>query len=522
MGKLVREDIERYKEKKGITSEDIGNMDDAEILAMYRDMQLEKCRDDVVYYVENYCVYEDKDAEELIQAFTLWKEQRETLISLRDHRRNIILKARQLGFSWLTISYASWILRMRSGRTVIGLSRTEEEAMELVRRLAVEFENMPSLIREKKDSQGWGGVTYEKYALKIVLHFPNEPDSVFKAFPSSPGSVRSFTADLVIFDEWAFQQWAEQIWLSAAPTINRPTGGQFIGLSTNMHGTLFEEMYTNKENGFNHIFIPWYADPRRDDTWYKETLAMMGEDAMHQEYPATEEEALSVSGGLYFPEVCTESHMTDKPLKGALRRYVSIDYGFDMLAAIWYQIDDEYNAQAYREYYIPNQNAMQAADAIRDLSAEENIEMYLAPPDLWNRQASTGKSTANIFEEHGIVLVKVDNNIFNGCMRMKEWLYAEEGKKAKFTILGNSCPTLYRHLKKILTDPNKPNQYAKTPHELTHIVDSFRYFCVYWTLPADRMLNSKHRQWTEDMKEDYENANDEDKQRLIAKWGEPT
>lgn len=512
--------IEEIKNRLGITNEDIERADEYEAVEMMRQIDLEMCRDDVEYFVRNYCVYEDKDAEELIQKFDLWDMQAEALHSIDEHRLNVILKARQLGITWLVVSYAAYVLRMRSGRTVIGLSRTEDEAMELVRRLSVEFKNMPFLIREKKESQGWNGVTYEAFAMKLVLHFPDEPDSIFYAFPSSPGSVRSFTADLVIFDEWAFQQWAEQIWVSAAPTINRPSGGKFIGLSTNIRGSLFESIFTNKDNGFNKIFIPWFADPKRDKKWYEDTKAMLGGD-ITQEYPATIEEALSVAGGAYFPEMSVEKHITHKPLTGNVRRYVSLDYGFDMLAAYWYAIDEEFNAQVYREYYIPNQNAMQAADAIRDLTGEEKIELYLAPPDLWNRQASTGKSTANIFEEHGIVLTKVDNNIFNGCMRMKEWLYAPEGEKAKLTILEDCAPNLYRCLSKIQVDKNKPNIYAKMPHELTHSVDSLRYFCVYWVLPADHSIKHRERRWTEDMLEDYKHANDRDKQMLIEKWGEP-
>lgn len=517
-------DIKEYIKRIGETPEHIAETySDNDLREFTREYEIECCREDVAYFVRNYCVYEDKDAEELIQPFDMWQAQEDALLSIHNHRRNIILKARQLGISWLVISYASWILRMRSGRTVIGLSRTEEEAKELVRRLSVEFENMPYLIREHKSKEavGWQGPTYEKHSLDLVVHYPDAPDSIFKAFPSSPGSVRSFTADLVIFDEWAFQQWAEEIWVSAAPTINRPTGGKFIGLSTNMHGTLFEDTYVNKENGFNHIFIPWFADPRRDEQWYKETLAMLGEEETHQEYPATEEEALNVAGGLYFPEITAESHVTDKPIAGNAKRYVSIDYGFDMFAAYWYAVDEDYNAQIYREVHESNLNAMQAADMLRDLCSDEKIELFLAPPDLWNRQSSTGKSTSIVFHEHGIELTKVDNNIFNGCMRMKEWLYAPNNGKARLTILNGTAPNLYRCLKKILADKNKPNQYAKTPHELTHSVDSLRYFCVYWTLPAEAQLSSRRKKWTDDMWEDYRMANDDDKQYLIEKWGEP-
>lgn len=520
--------IEDYLAARIIDKESLADMSEYEFAELCRDYEFENCREDVAYFVRTYCVYEDKDADELIQRFNMWPAQEETLLSIHNHRLNIILKARQLGITWLVICYAAWILLMRSGRTVIGLSRTEDEAIELVRRLAVEFRNMQSLIREKgsPEARGWKGILFEARALKLTLYFPNGQISVFQAFPSSPGSVRSFTADLIIFDEWAFQQWAEQIWTSAAPAINRPTGGKFIGLSTNIRGSFFESKFTDNSNGFNKIFIPWNADPNRDEEWYETTRLMMGGD-ITQEYPATIEEALSVSGGAYFPEVRHNTIMSKDRLEGAVNKYVSLDYGFDMLAAYWYDVDEDYHAQIYREYHIPNQNAMQAADAIRDMSADEGISLYLAPPDLWNRQSTTGKSTADVFAEHGITLVKVDNNLFNGCMRMKEWLYAEEGEKSRLTIyddgsnVGGVAPNLYNCLTKIQKDKNKENVYAKVPHDLTHSVDSLRYFSVYWTIPAEKITKSNKKKWTEDMWEDYKHASDKDKLLLIKKWGEP-
>lgn len=512
--------VKEYLTSRGIGKEQISSLDTIGLMHLVRDIEYEHCRQDIVYYVRNYCVYEDKDADELIQKFNMWQAQEEALLSIHEHRRNIILKARQLGITWLVISYASWVLLLRSGRTVIGLSRTEEEAKELVRRLAVEFGNMPSLIREKKNAKGWKGITFEATAMTLTVYHEDGLASVFKAFPSSPDSVRSFTADLLIFDEWAFQQWAEQIWISAVPAINRPNGGKFIGLSTNIRGSLFEQKFTEKDNGFNKIFIPWNADPNRDEAWYENTRLQMGGD-ITQEYPATIEEALSVAGGAYFPEITRQSLLTNKPLEGNLRRYVAFDYGYDMFACYWFQIDDHYHAQIYREYYESNLNAMQAADIVRDLSSGENITLFLAPPDLWNRQSATGKSTADVFNEHGVTLVKVDNNLFNGCMRIKEWVFAKENENSRLTILDNCAPNLFDSITKIQIDDKKPNVYAKKPHNLTHAVDALRYFCVYWTLPADVVSNKPTRKWTDDMWEDYKKANDSDKQRLIERWGEP-
>jgi hypothetical protein len=248
---------------------------------------------------------------------------------------------------------SAWLLLCFTGRTVIGLSRTEEEAKELVRRLSVIFTYIPELMAEiSNQPPGWTGPVFRATALELTVTFPDGPVSVFKAFPSSPNAARSFTADLIIFDEWAFQQFAEEIWTSAFPVINRPYGGKVIGLSTIDRGSLFEEIFTNPDNGFNKIFIPWYADPRRDDKWYEETKKALG-DLITQEYPASIEEALTVPGGSFFPEVTERNTITSEPHTGRVVRYVAIDYGLDMFSAHWFTINTLGEAQIYREYDKP-------------------------------------------------------------------------------------------------------------------------------------------------------------------------
>ena len=130
--------------------------------------------------------------------------------------------------------------------------------------------------------------------------------STFKAFPSSPSAGRSFTGNILLLDEWAFQEYAEEIWTSAYPTINRPTGGKVIGLSTIKKGTLFESLWI-ENNAFHKIFLSVFSDPRRTQEWYERTAKDLGV-MVKQEYPRTAEEALSNLGGSYFPEFDYSKH----------------------------------------------------------------------------------------------------------------------------------------------------------------------------------------------------------------------
>lgn len=493
-----------------------------------RKLEIEHCAKDVEYFIDKYGHIEDKNnPEEMMQPFKMWQAQRDCLKSVMSHRLNAILKARQLGISWLAEHIASWQIGTHAGHTVIALSKTEEEAKEIVRRCAVILRWANELFAEKnREPNGWVGPVFTATALSIEITWPGTPlISKLQALASSPGAGRSFTANLVIMDEWAFQQFAEEIWEGAFPTINSPEGGRFIGLSTIKRGSLFEEIFTNPDNGFNKVFIPWYADPRRDEEWYRRTKLALG-DAMTAEYPATIEEALTVPGGSFFPEVTRKTHETslevyENMLKGNVKRFCHLDYGLDMLSAHWTIVDSYKRSITYRECDESDLTIGQAAEMLLARSADEHIDAWLAPPDLWNRQRETGKSTADTFAEHGIHLIKVSNDLFNGCLQLKELLKVdEETGKCNHQFLEDTCPNAIRCLQKIQKDKTKPSVYAKNPHNLTHDVDSMRYFAVWWVTPAQKEQKVK-KKWSQDLIEDWKNAGKEMRELMRQKFGEP-
>lgn len=485
-----------------------------------REAELLYCKNNIQYFIDTYGHIEDKDADELIQPFSMWKEQREALDSIMKHRLNVVLKARQLGISWLVMHIVAHLVLTDSGKTAICLSKNEEDAKELIRRVGVILRWCPELVAEKDhEPTNWDGPIFNATALTLTIRFPQGGESVVKGLPSSPGAGRSLTANLVVFDEWAFQQFAEEIWTAAFPVINRPTGGKVVGLSTIDRGSLFEKIFTDTDNGFNKVFIPWFADPRRDKEWYERTKRALG-DLVTQEYPASIEEALLVPGGSYFPEVKRDIHETEELLTGKTNKYVSLDYGLDMLSVHWIEIDTNGNALVYRTYRAPNLTVSQACGAIQSISRDETIELYLAPPDLWNRRQETGKSVFDIFHEYGITLTKVSRDMFDGCISMKEWLKPVDGKPA-LRFLKGYCDSTINCLQKIQKDKNNPNVYAKTPHDLTHDVDSLRYFCVYWTRKPKTENKTVKKKWRKDLIEDYKRANKEIKALMIKNLGEP-
>ena len=190
-----------------------------------------RCAADPFYYVERYVHIECPEAQTLLQPFRLWPAQRPALEAMATRRRVMVLKARQLGMTWLALAEASRLLLCRPGRTVVCISRAENEARELVRRLGVIFGAMPRLIQpERQAPEGWEGPVFRQNRMDLTIRFADGPPSVCRAFATSPGAARGFTADLILLDEWAFQPGDREVWASLLPLVNQIGGGRVLGL----------------------------------------------------------------------------------------------------------------------------------------------------------------------------------------------------------------------------------------------------------------------------------------------------
>src|SRR5574344_1151944 len=159
----------------------------AEDIISARNAELEYCRNNIEYFIDTYGHIEDKDNKEnIIQRFDMWKAQRDAIKSISENKLNVILKARQLGITWVVLYYAAHMMLTLEGRTVIGLSQKEDDAKELVRRMEVIFANIPALIQDKSKSPiGWTGPVYEKNVLELRIIFPSGAISKFTGMASS-------------------------------------------------------------------------------------------------------------------------------------------------------------------------------------------------------------------------------------------------------------------------------------------------------------------------------------------------
>ena len=204
--------------------------------------------------------------------------------------------------------------------------------------------------------------------------------------------------------------------------------------------------------------------------------------------------------GMFFPEFKRSIHIIE-PFKipDNWNRYIAMDYGLDMFAVLFIAIDTKGKAYVYNEIHKTNLIVSEAVQTLKSYMRQNKYKYIYAPPDLWNRNRDTGKSTAELFWEGGVDLTKASNNRIAGWLNVKEWLRV---KKVRHEQTGelyedsdlkifSNCLNLIKYLPQLQHDEKEPNDVATEPHEPTHITDALRYFCVSRTAPTKEIINKE-------------------------------
>jgi hypothetical protein len=252
-----------------------------------RRIEWRKCADNIDYWIETYVFIFNANDGEWIR-FELWPAQVATLERLERELQLVILKARQLGLSWLTLCYVLHRMIFKPAATALIFSKRDEEAIELLSRLKGIYIRLPKWMRARRvesDSEHDWSLSNGSSA---------------KAFPATGG--RSYTGSIALIDEADFVSDLDGLINAVKPTID--AGGQLFMISTvdkSAPESPFKRIFRGAKSRltqWGYVFLPWSARPGRDATWYAaqeaDVLARTGAlDDMHQEYPATDTEALA-------------------------------------------------------------------------------------------------------------------------------------------------------------------------------------------------------------------------------------
>src|SRR5581483_7188543 len=183
--------------------------------------------------------------------FALWDFQLDALREFEEHARIIILKARQLGLSWLALAFMLWLTSCNRGQTALILNRGLRESIELLDRVRFMHKRLqpalrPRITKDVVDHLEFGDIGCRIYSL-----------------PATEFAGSGITAQFVMLDEWAKIRGIAKILVSLLPTLS--AGGKLVGISTaqGFHNQFAEEWKKAISGGSRYypMFIPWDAHP---------------------------------------------------------------------------------------------------------------------------------------------------------------------------------------------------------------------------------------------------------------------
>lgn len=344
--------------------------------------------------------------------FEMWKHLERRFQSWLSGNSEVILKARQEGFSWSLAVYAAWVARQKNTQ-VLMLSSQEDYAKELLGKV-------------KYVLQTTGTPVVRETATEVNVRH----GGIIKALPSTENAGRGFTGSLVIFDEAAFHEYAEQNASAIFPTV-ADGGGQILIVSTSNGalGFFFDLWMEAEEREFVQVFEPWWVRPGRDAEWERRTRNRMTAERFKREYPATPEEAFQLARGLVYGDTFDAArHMrpiTEPPVpwSDCLYTYGGYDLGGgDPTAAGLVGVykdphDHLLKAHLYEVYY--REDGSPTVDELYGVLAPYSPMKVICDP------APGGAMVQNSLEALGLVTETANNSRGVGIETVK--LFLEKG-----------------------------------------------------------------------------------------------
>lgn len=190
-------------------------------------------------------------------------------ILLDDSPFRIVMKARQLGFSWVIALEGLITCLFKPYQTVLIVSSGEEAAKRVLQYVYSFIRGMP--IRPKLINQS---LTECKFA----------NNSRIVSLPANPNTIRGFRAHKIYLDEFAALLNDSEILAAIQPSISR--GGAMTIISTPRgRANRFWDTWDNPDHGYSKHRIPWYDCPDKEyHKMIKQIQRTMLELDFNQEY----------------------------------------------------------------------------------------------------------------------------------------------------------------------------------------------------------------------------------------------
>lgn len=225
----------------------------------------------------------------------------------------LILKARQLGITWIVMAIELWHLLFRPGSHCVAYSYNEEASKKLIVRAWLMYNSLPAALRSHVEVITPSRHDEPSEWIK-VKHLDSGLVSTIQSLPATKKAGHGDTITFGLMDEAAYQDYCKAIFTACLPAtargdarivVNSTANG--VGNSDTEEGNFFSILYqTIRSRGLSFAFLPWYAEPTRDEKWYADNAMKLGEVERNRQYPRNEGDAFMLSGALFFDREALE------------------------------------------------------------------------------------------------------------------------------------------------------------------------------------------------------------------------
>jgi len=233
-----------------------------------------KCKEDPVYFAKNYIKIVSLDHG--LVPFKMYPFQEKLVKNFHENRFNICKMPRQTGKSTTCVSYLLHYAVFNDNVNIAILANKASTARDLLGRLQLAYENLPTWMQQ-------GIISWNKGSLEL------ENGSKISSNSTSSSAVRGGSYNVIFLDEFAFipNHIADDFFASVYPTISSGQSTKVIIVSTPRGMNHFYRMWHDSERGKNE-YVPtdvhWSEVPGRDEKWKAQTIANTSEQQFKVEF----------------------------------------------------------------------------------------------------------------------------------------------------------------------------------------------------------------------------------------------
>jgi len=234
-----------------------------------------KCKESVIYFLENYCIVRHPD-DGLVPFIPYGYQKNMVLPAMMHVKQFVTRKFRQGGFTTIAALYVLWILIFETDKDILVISKTDREAMNVLKMIYTCFDCLPDFMRPR-------------YITRNAHVFQLETGSRIQCYTPSAGA--SFSASILLIDEAAKIDKMDERWADIYPVISAGEGCKCWVIST-CNGVVGKGEWYYRcwieavagKNGFLPVDVPHQMHPLYSKPeWLKKQRASLGEHRFRQE-----------------------------------------------------------------------------------------------------------------------------------------------------------------------------------------------------------------------------------------------